>query len=153
MLQRPPLQPDAGATAGIRRLLFQSWGEPLRSYVQHGVVPGRALALVRDIIPSVRIHWDGAARLAVARLGSHACCLGNRVYLGASVGTFFGPTLSEALLHELAHVGQVAIARRTGATAPRNVVEDEAFACSDTEFRGLPEPSCGADPDEIYSLW
>jgi hypothetical protein len=100
----------------------------------------------------LRVHRDQAARRAAALLGAHAFSYAGEVFLGATVDTALGPTLAQALCHELVHVAQVEHARRTGRVDPVEQVECEArsLAC-----RPVPsfEVTCGASPDECYAIW
>ena len=148
--REPMLQhPQSGSYAPIRRLLNQSQGVPVASLMQQGHVHESVRALVGNCAGAISVHQDDAARLAAALIGSHACCLGERIFLGPTVGTALGPTLSDVLHHELVHVAQVAVARRTGRVAPRAALEHEASALA-TDRGARRVVSYGASEDEIY---
>lgn len=93
------------------------------------------------------VHEDEPALLAAQRLGAPAFTRNEHIYLGG-----VPPALREHVLrHELVHVAQVALARRTGRVAPRACVEDEAerLARDDT-----PGPvRCGAHPAQCHGMW
>lgn len=136
----------------IRRLLLQSQGTPLTSFTQSGAVSEWARSLIGDRAGVISVHYDRAARLGVAQTGSHACCLGNRVFLGSTIGTPIGPTLSEALHHELVHVAQIELARKTGHISSLDSIEHEAIRLARERSAPL-QVSHGASPEEIYSFW
>ena len=138
--------------APLRRLFNQSAGLPLRRFLEDGHVHESVRSLLGSQTNAVTVHWDRAARLAAALAGAHACCCGNRVYLGPAVGTAVGPRLSEALHHELAHLAQMQVASNTGVNAPRAVLEAEAHGVAEGRPWGVPVLH-GADPQEIYTLW
>jgi len=135
----------------LRRLLSQSQGTPLESFFHDGLVNERIRSLIGNPA-GISVHHDRAARLAVAGLQSHACCKGNRIFLGPTVGTAIGPSVSEALHHELVHLAQMEIARRTGRVASLSDIEAEAAHVAGARFPHSPI-CCGANPDEIYHWW
>jgi hypothetical protein len=112
----------------IRRLLSESHGIPLRLFLERGLVRERVRALLGDQADSVMVHSGKAAQLAMASSRSHACCLNRSVFLGTSVGSTSGSTLSQALEHELVHVAQVALGRRKGRVSALADIEGEAGA-------------------------
>src|ERR1700722_10475724 len=136
----------------ISPLLLQSQGKSLTSFIQSGLVEERPRALIGNRAGVTSIHRDRAALFGVAKTGSHACCIGNKVFLGPTIGTPFGPTLSEALNHELAHVAQVELARKTGHISSLDSVENEAFTFARERCAPF-QISQGASPEEIYSFW
>src|SRR5689334_18217519 len=97
-----------------RRLLLASIGTPLTSLIQNGLVSERIRSMLGERCAAISVHNDRAARLAVARMGSHACSLGDKVFLGGTIDTEIGPSFTEALHHELVHVAQVEFGRKTG---------------------------------------
>jgi hypothetical protein len=136
----------------IRRLLSESQGTPLTSFIQSGFVEERTRSLVGERGTLISVHYDRAAQLGVAETRSHAFCLSNKIFLGPAVGNRNGPTLSEALHHELVHVAQVELARRTGRVSSTDCVEHEAVRLA--RDRSMPlQISHGANPEQIYTFW
>ncbi len=136
----------------IRHLLLQSQGIPLSDFINSGLVDERVRSALGETATGVSVHRDTAAHLGVARTGAHACSLGKKVFIGPAVGTPAGPTLLEALNHELVHVAQVAVADATGQVSSRVRIESEAIRF--VRSHGAPvEISEGASRDEVYTFW
>jgi hypothetical protein len=133
-----PLQAQA------TRVLHESEGLPLSRSTVPAPLREAASLLPRPVL----LHTDRAAQHATALIGAHAFCADNHVVLGSTVGTAFGPGLYEAIAHELAHVAQVEIGRRSGRWDLPADLESEADR--------LPPPNRvarAACPETIYGLW
>lgn len=135
----------------LRSLLAQSQGVPLTTFFQDGHVSERIRCLIGDR-KDIFVHFDDAAARGVAGMKSHACCLGSKVFLGPTVGTIRGPSLAEALHHELVHVAQMDLARRTGRISALLNIEAEAARLANESSARI-EIQQGANPDEIYHFW
>jgi hypothetical protein len=128
-----------------RRLAARSAGKPLD--------PAEA-SLAEGDFPAggVSVHDDACAGQAALLLGAHAFALGDRIFLGPSVGTPGGPSRDEALRHELAHRAQGTLGALTGRTASRPALEGQAHELA--KGRRLESELLGADPSEIHEwLW
>lgn len=131
---------------GLAALLSASRGVDWRSAAAtstrewcRGLGPGRP--------EHVWVHEDEASSLAARRLGCPAFTRGDHIYLGGHP-----PALREHVLrHELVHVAQVALARRTGQVATRALVEDEAERLARAANPG--PVRWGAHPAACHGLW
>src|SRR5579864_2326521 len=136
----------------IRHLLLQSQGTRLTTLMQKGLVADWARSLIGDRAAKISVHYDRAAHHGLMQAGSHACCLGDKVFLGPAVDTSRGPKFSEALHHELVHIAQIELGRRTGRTSCLQHIENEA-----SRFAAGRMAPCqivhGANPDEVYHFW
>ena len=105
---------SAAARREARRLVARSTGEPLNGAEASTLGEG----LGAD---GATVHDDACAGRAALLLGAHAFTLGNRIFLGPTVGLPDGPSREEALRHELVHRAQGVLGARTGRIAPRPV--------------------------------
>jgi hypothetical protein len=109
----------------IRYLLLQSQGTPLATLIQKGLVSDWARSLISNRATKISVHYDRAAHRALKQAGSHACCLGDKIFLGPAIGTSTGPRFSEVLHHELVHTAQIERSRRTGGGSSLQQIEEE----------------------------
>ena len=143
----------AGRSAVIRESIADSRGELLSNVVACRRLRGRIADVEGGIGRPLAIHRDRAAAAACRKLGAHAFCHAGRIYLGPTVGTACGPTLSQTIAHELAHVVQVHLGRRYGHCDDERRLEAEAVAFAADP--SLPAQSLRhrADPAGIYGLF
>jgi uncharacterized protein DUF4157/LysM domain-containing protein len=136
----------------IRYLLLQSQGTPLATLIQKGLVSDWARSLISNRATKISVHYDRAAHRALKQAGSHACCLGDKIFLGPAIGTSTGPRFSEVLHHELVHTAQIERSRRTGGGSSLQQIEEEAIrlAAGPTALYQIVH---GANPDEVYYFW
>lgn len=73
------------------------------------------------------VHRDRAAHVAARQVGAAAFVLGDRVFLAELPAD----RIDAVLRHELVHLAQVSLARRTGVVAPPALAEREALAIAD----------------------
>jgi hypothetical protein len=131
------------------RLARQSRGVPIRRLRLSGQVRKVVNGFLEVGNGDVLIHHDHAACAAAALLGAHAFCYHGRVFLGPTIDTPVGPTLAQALAHELVHVAQVCGALRTGRVDSMPEVEREALRLAGGAKTSF-DVRCGASPDECY---
>lgn len=132
-------------------LIDGSRGIPVERKSSDPIVRHMAGQLAALGFGEVLVHDDEPARLAAATLGTHAFCYGGRIFLGPTVGSELGPSLNEALRHEIVHVAQVRKGLLSGEIATHQELESEADRLAALERPDLGAVK-GAAAGEIYSL-
>lgn len=136
----------------VRYLIGKSRGASIRSKFLGARVEHLLGQVFQLGATDISVHNDTPAQLAATIMGVHAFCHGQRIFLGPTVGSDLGPTIVDALRHELIHVAQVLKGTSTCEIASRDQLEWEA-----ERLAGLDRPDLssvqGAAANEIYALW